>query len=385
MALPRFDAKPELPLVSDATISVARAVAAARDERASLRVSGAGTWLDAGQPVAHGRSLSLAGDSGIVEYQPGDLTLTARAGTTLAELYRATAANGQWLPLDPWGGDDGTLGATASTASRGPHSFSMGLPRDVILGLECVTGAGDTVRAGGRVVKNVAGFDLTRLMIGSWGTLAVITELTVRLRARPDVVRSVQLGVRDDRASLNELAIALRSLPFTPMAAELLSDNLAGALGLASRPTLIARIGGNAKSVAAQIDELRRFGALEDLDGPIWHRLRRSERPEAASWRVSNLPALFGDTWEAARISSAELDAWMSGNPATGMVRVSATGSAGVLARAAAVKNATVIVEKLPADAWAQASRREQRALDLRIRAVFDPDGILNPGIVGSA
>ena len=123
--------------------------------------------------------------SGITEYVPGDLTLTARAGTTLGEIRDATAAHGQWLALDPYGADEGTIGATIATASAGPLSTFFGGPRDLVLGVEFVTGDGVVARGGGRVVKNVAGFDLTRLITGSWGTLGVVTEVTLRLHARP--------------------------------------------------------------------------------------------------------------------------------------------------------------------------------------------------------
>src|SRR5439155_9619738 len=101
---------------------------------------------------------------GIVEYVPGDLTLTARAGTTLAEIRDATAAEQQWLALDPHGSDDGTIGATVATASAGPLATAFGTPRDLVLGVEFLTGGGALARGGGRVVKNVAGFDLVRLL-----------------------------------------------------------------------------------------------------------------------------------------------------------------------------------------------------------------------------
>ena len=129
---------------------------------------------------------------------PGDLTLTARAGTTLAEIERATAAERQLLALDPYGTARGTIGATIATASAGPLAHAFGTPRDLVLGLEFVTGDGAVIRAGGRVVKNVAGFDLTRLLTGAWGTLGVITEVSVRLRALPEMEESVALAVRDD-------------------------------------------------------------------------------------------------------------------------------------------------------------------------------------------
>src|SRR5205085_2072238 len=121
--------------------------------RRSLRIAGGASWLDANRPVRAEATLVTSGLSGIIEYEPGDLTLTARAGTTLEEIARATAAHGQWLTLDPHGDSTrATIGATIATASAGPLAHHFGTPRDVTLGIEFVTGAGDVVRGGGRVV-----------------------------------------------------------------------------------------------------------------------------------------------------------------------------------------------------------------------------------------
>ncbi len=149
-----------------------------------LRIVARGTWLEAGGAVLADARLSLADDSGIVSYVPDDLTITARAGTTLRELSDALAPHGQWLALDPHSDGDVSIGATVATCSYGPSAALFGTPRDQVLGLTAVLGTGDVIHAGGRVVKNVAGFDLTRLMTGAWGTLGVITEVTIRVRAR---------------------------------------------------------------------------------------------------------------------------------------------------------------------------------------------------------
>ena len=114
----------------------------ARARGTALRVAGRGTWLDAGRPVRASEMLSTRELSGIVEYVPGDLTITARAGTTLDEIRDATAAHGQWLALDPHGAPDGTIGATLATASSGPLSTFFGGPRDLALGVEFVSGTG---------------------------------------------------------------------------------------------------------------------------------------------------------------------------------------------------------------------------------------------------
>ncbi|MEO6778589.1 MAG: FAD-binding protein [Gemmatimonadaceae bacterium] len=163
---------------------IVTAVRDAATNATTLRILGNGTWLEAGAPVTATAQLSLHDDSGIVAYAPDDLTITARAGTTLGELAQTLAAHDQWIALDPRGGDSVTLGATVATCSYGPAAEFFGTPRDQVLGMSVVLGTGELVRIGGRVVKNVAGFDLTRLMIGAWGTLGVITEVTIRVRSK---------------------------------------------------------------------------------------------------------------------------------------------------------------------------------------------------------
>ena len=159
------------------TLSVAAAIRDAHAARTSLRLVGGGTWLDAGRPVHCDATLHLSSLRGIVQYEPGDFSLTARAGTTLAEIADVAGRAGQWLTLQPPGSLDGTIGATIATASWGPLASAYGTPRDHLLGCEVVTGIGEVVRAGGRVVKNVAGFDLARLMTGAWGTLGAMCAL----------------------------------------------------------------------------------------------------------------------------------------------------------------------------------------------------------------
>lgn len=166
----------------DAAIS--DAVRGAAADHTALRIVGRGTWLDAGSPVSASAQLVLADDRGIVAYVPDDLTVTVRSGTTLRELDDALVTHGQWVALDPEGAPDVTVGATVATCSYGPAAAYFGTPRDQVLGMTVVLGTGEVIRVGGRVVKNVAGFDLTRLMIGAWGTLGVITEVTLRVRSR---------------------------------------------------------------------------------------------------------------------------------------------------------------------------------------------------------
>jgi glycolate oxidase FAD binding subunit len=237
----------------------------AHDRHTRLRVVARGTWQGCTASVAPDAAvLDVSELSGIIEYVPGDLTLTARAGTTVAEVDAATRAHGQWCPLLPWGGDEGTLGATFATATHGPCSASLGAPRDLAIGMEFVDGTGALIRAGGRVVKNVAGFDLTRLLVGSWGTLGVITEVSVRLRARPAVDETWSVAIDAGggaRARLEEF----RRGPLAPLAIEEFETG-----------TLV-RLGGNAAFVAASREIVMTLGAADPRDTGIWARLRQRD------------------------------------------------------------------------------------------------------------
>jgi glycolate oxidase FAD binding subunit len=369
------------------TVPVAETLHWAHVAGRKLRVRGAGRWAKAGRPVNADETLSLADHRGIVEYVPGDLTMTVRAGTTFEEITMATSREGQWLPLDPWGGDDGTVGATISTATSGPFSLAMGLPRDLVLGMEFVTGDGQVVRSGGRVVKNVAGFDLTRLLTGSWGTLGVITEVTLRLRARPDNRETIAVSIAPTRTGLNDLAARLRALPFTPLASELISPQLAQRLGFDATTLLLVALGGNERAVRAQRAAVREFGDCVKVDEAVWTALRSADREPAGSWRWSQLPSLFGDTWTAADTSARVLETLhLHGNPARGVVRVVTHGSAEAspLVRAATAFKGTVNLECLPADAWPLVSPTAPNALARGIRDKFDPARILNDGILGA-
>ncbi|HEY8310708.1 MAG TPA: FAD-binding protein, partial [Gemmatimonadaceae bacterium] len=148
---------------------VAALVREAAERRTGLRIVGRGSWLGAGEPVGSERRLDLADDAGVVAYVPDDLTVTVRAGTTLQEVGETLGAHGQWIALDPEGGAGVTVGATVATCSYGPSASLFGTPRDQVLGMTVVLGTGEVIHVGGRVVKNVAGFDMTRLMIGAWG------------------------------------------------------------------------------------------------------------------------------------------------------------------------------------------------------------------------
>jgi glycolate oxidase FAD binding subunit len=353
---------------------------------ASVRIAGRGTWLGAGRPVQAERTLSLSSLTGVVQYEPGDFTLTARAGTTLADLANATLPHRQFLALDPFGDTNGTLGATVATAASGPMAHAFGAPRDNVIGLEVVTGDGAVVRCGGRVVKNVAGFDLTRLFTGSWGTLGVITEVSVRLRALPAVEETCALTVDERPEAVAMLVAALRVASLAPFALELVSPELASRLSLGSTPTLLVRLGGNAASVRAQREVLGQLGDARDVDTAVWPALRSAEPAEAIVARLSAPPSRVAEVWNIARSATKGVDgALMSAALGRGVVRCvvppDARDAARRIAQSAPV---SVIFERLPADLWTElAPPAANDRLSRSVKERFDPSRVLNPGVLG--
>src|SRR5215813_14345118 len=160
----------------------------------ALEVIGHGSKRAIGRPAQTDLTMDLSGLSGVTLYEPEELVLTAKAGTPLHEIEALTAASGQMLAFEPMdygpvlGGPParGTIGGTVAANVAGPRRIKAGAARDHVLGFAAVSGRGETFKSGGRVVKNVTGYDLSKLMAGSWGTLAAMTEVTVKVLPRPE-------------------------------------------------------------------------------------------------------------------------------------------------------------------------------------------------------
>lgn len=360
---------------------LADVVRAAHAERAPMRIVGHGTWLAAGHPVRASRALDVSGLTGIVEYVPGDLTLTALAGTPLSEIVEATAAHQQFLPLDPYGPPDGTLGATLATASAGPLAGSLGLPRDITVGLAFVSGTGELVRGGGKVVKNVAGFDLVRLTIGAWGTLGVIAEATVRLRARPEVDETIAVALPNERDALSTLLANVRTAAVEPMAVELLSRGCAARVGLGDQDVMLVRLAGNPHGVRHQRSVLEKLAECREVEGDVWPRLQRSDPSGATIVRVSRRPSELARLWTTA-MDIHDVDA--TATLARGVVRVRLTsnGTNPLDAFDAGDRQLFEVLPPWPANGTPSGAHND--AISNRLRNAFDPGRILNPGILGA-
>ena len=205
---------------------------------------GRGSWLNGGQPP-DGVDVFVSTErmNTITAYEPADLFIEAQAGADLDDLERRTIECGQWLALDPPGGERGTLGAMLAVGTAGPLQAGFGSPRDQALGATLVTGDGRVLGLGGRVVKNVAGFDLLKLITGSWGTLGMITSVTMRLHPAPTTDRSL-LFRAGDLESGAALACSLAQTPLLLSAVELLvpGEGESGASAGASNPLVAVRI-----------------------------------------------------------------------------------------------------------------------------------------------
>jgi glycolate oxidase FAD binding subunit len=183
---------------------------------------GGGTTLDVGLPPARpGVACDLTALASVIDYPARDMTITAQAGITIAALQDELAKEGQWLPIDVASPEKATLGGAVAINASGPRRLGYGTLRDYVIGISFVTDDGVEVKAGGRVVKNVAGYDLMKLQIGALGTLGVVTQLTLKVKPKPEASAAVAFGC--DSASLASVLDLLAFSKTRPVAVELLN------------------------------------------------------------------------------------------------------------------------------------------------------------------
>ncbi len=351
--------------------------------RGPLRIVG-GRTRPIGRSIV-GEVLDASGIAGIRLYEPGALTLVAAAGTPLAEVEAALDAEGQRLAFEPadWRGllgttGEPTLGGMVAANVSGPRRVQAGACRDALLGVRFVDGTGAVVKNGGRVMKNVTGYDLVKLMAGSWGTLGILTEVSLKVLPAPEAVATLVLEGLDDIRAVQAMTAALRS-PY----------DLTGAAH--GETGTLLRIEGFAQSVAYRAERLAAtlapFGAV-----------RLEREATAALWRDVRDVALFqgaaGDVW---RLSVKPSDApglvarsgarsvlydWGGGLVWLLMpegedlrARLGAFAGHATLIRAADDVRARI--------ATFQPEPAPLAAISAGLRARFDPRGILNPGLMG--
>ncbi len=390
---------------------VEQAIQWALADRKTLEVVGRGSKRSIGRAAQWDTTLDLSGLSGVTLYEPEELVLSAKAGTPLAEIEALVAASGQELAFEPMdygpllGGaaGAGTIGGALAGNLSGPRRIKAGAARDHFLGVSAVSGRGEIFKSGGRVVKNVTGYDLCKLLAGSWGTLAAMTDVTIKTLPRAETETTLLAFNLDDATAVKVMTAAMGSSADVSAAAHLpapIAGRIAGT-GSAGGAVTALRLEGVGPSIVDRKSMLERiaapFFALEALDEAasraLWRAIRDVE-PFAASgptgeryvWRLSTAPSRGAEVgqWLTGSAEAEVLYDWAGGliwaalpptdDAGARRVRaaVSAAGGHARLIRAPAAVRAAVDVFEPEAAALA--------ALTKRVRESFDPRGVLNTG-----
>ncbi len=371
---------------------LAEAVASAKGP---LEIRGGGTRQGLGHAVS-GDLLETGGMTGITLYEPGALTIVARAGTPLSEIDAALAAEGQRLPFEPMDhrglyGTQGepTIGGVVACNISGPRRIQAGACRDSLIGVRFVDGSGTAIKNGGRVMKNVTGYDLVKLMCGSHGTLGVLSEVSFKVLPKSQATGVVLLEGLGDEDAIAALSIALGS-PFDVTGAAHLTEGLDGA------PVTMIRVEGFEKSVSYRTAELQKllakFGASEVERGPDktaagWAHIRDATAfagQKSDVWRFSVKPGdgpTLGKALRGLGAGNIFYDwggglVWaLMGEGADARKAMGDLEGHGTLIRASDATRDELGVFMPEAAAL--------RRISEGLRSKFDPRGILNPGRMG--
>jgi len=384
------------------------AVAWALAEARPVEIVGRGSKRALGRPSQSDVTLDLSGLSGVTLYEPEELVLSAHAGTPIAEIEKLVAGKGQQLAFEPMdygpllgsAPASGTIGGVLAANLSGPRRIKAGAARDHFLGFSAVSGRGETFKSGGRVVKNVTGYDLCKVIAGSYGTLAAMTHVTLKTLPAAETEETVVLPGLDDAKASAAMADAMGSSCDVSGAAHIPAhlvskfDPVAGAKGATA-----FRLEGVAPSVAhrkaALIALLKRHGAATSIDASASRAFWKAVRdvvPFAAAgdaggrvvWRISTAPTRGHELAEMISPSAQMFYDWGGGliwialpasdDGGAAEIRhaVAKAGGHATLIRAPAAIRAKVDVFQ-PQDAG-------NAALSRRVKESFDPKGILNPG-----
>lgn len=377
-------------------------------KKTPLHIRGGGTRAGFGNVVTAEATLSSASLTGIVEYNPAEMVITARAGTPVAEIEAALAANGQGMAFEPMDhrgamGTSGTptIGGLFAVNSSGPRRFTAGAARDHLLGVRFVNGAGDIVKAGGKVMKNVTGLDLVKLLAGSHGTLGFLTEVTFKVLPVPKTSTTLVLSGLEDEQAMQALAAAM-SLSVEVSGAAHLPESVRGRFIGGSLPegaATVMRLEGLEASVAVRAEKLAAamagFGPVGRLDAEqsktLWREIRDvapyADGTARPLWRVSMAPS---EAWKlvAGLRLRAGIDAYYDWQGGLVWMRAEADPEAEVLRhgiRTLGGGHATLLRAAPQIRAEVAAFEPQASAVALlsaRLKAKLDPHGIFNPGLM---
>ncbi len=394
---------PERVLLPNSAEQVCRILQIATARGVALVPAGFGAHLGLGAPPGRPYAvLSLASIDALLDHQPANMTVTTQAGMSVAELQAAVAGSGQWLPVEPPLPAATSVGGLISADLSGPSRFSQGTVRDLLVGITVARADGTLVKSGGRVVKNVAGYDLAKLYCGALGTLGVIVEATFKLRALPAAVAVARVAC-SDMAVARELLERIRTAPVEPHLIELLTP-IPSAGGDC---VIVVAFRGSREEVAKQQETLRALAhgktmeeRVGDAAAAALAELRDANvRGEAfLKLKASLLPTELPPFVSALEDASGEhgLTMAVQAHAGNGIVRVrvhhpnveDTGGSARALVEqlraAAAALGGTLVVEQVAPDlkpgldVWGGGI--EALPLMRRIKEALDPGGVLSPG-----
>ncbi len=375
----------------------------------TLALCGGNTRSGFGNLVSAEDTLSSRGLTGIVDYEPAEMVMTARAGTPVAEIEAALAASGQMLAFEPMDhrplmGTSGepTIGGVFAANVSGPRRFVAGAARDSLLGIRFINGRGEMIRAGGRVMKNVTGLDLVKLLAGSHGTLGFLTEVTFRVLPVPQAVETIVVSDLDDAAATGAMATAM-ALPVEVSGCAHLPASVKGRFldgALPGGQVTVLRLEGLAASVEVRaeklIEAMRAIGPVSRLGAEesrvLWKQIRDvhpySDGTQRPLWRVSVAPTAGHQLIAALRLE-AGIDAFYDWQGGLIWMRMEADPEADLLRRyirALGGGHATLL--RAPDAARQTAASFEPlpdpvMALSVRVKQKLDPGGIFSPGKMG--
>ncbi|HEV7416869.1 MAG TPA: glycolate oxidase subunit GlcE [Tianweitania sediminis] len=377
-------------------------------ENAPLEIMGEGSKRGIGRPAQTEHAINLSALSGITLYEPEELVLSARAGTPLAKIEELLKRNRQQLAFEPMDygplleqpAGRGTIGGVLAGNLAGPRRLKAGAARDHILGVSVVSGRGELFKSGGRVVKNVTGYDLSKVMAGSWGTLGVLTSLTFKVLPAPEMEATLLVRGLSEGDAAAAMALAMGSSAEVSSAAHLPEGISTPTLNvlLGSGPKTLLRLEGFGPSVAYRFDLLHRLlrdgVVIERIDDStaVWAEIRDcapfADNTDRPVWRVSMAPseaykmvaelrmhagaAAFYD-WQGGLVWL-RMEAEPEAEGIRALVAHFGGGHATLVRASPSVRASTPVFQPQPP---------ALAALSARLKEQFDPNGILNPGRMG--
>ncbi len=390
------DSLPSVPTISlpMSAAELAELVTSANQDRSPLIVAGNSTKLDWGGIVTGAKSIvSTQKLDRLIAHAVGDLTITVEAGMKFAKLQEILATAGQFLPLDPAYPDRATIGGIIATADTGSLRHRYGGVRDLLLGISFVRADGKIAKAGGRVVKNVAGYDMMKLFTGSYGTLGILTEVTLRVYPLPTLSGTVIITGAVD--GLMKVAKILLASTLTPIAVDVLSTAFSQQLEINSTPSLVVKFATIAASIAQQSEQLLEIAKAAGLKGGMWQGAQEEQLwngIQTGIWGDAAIGCKLGVRSTAAVETIALLDR-STDNTAKGVIHLSSGIGACALADSSHIKSLrshcetaggflsvlqAPVAVKQQIDVWGY--RGNVVPLMREIKQQFDPLGILNPG-----